>query len=62
MNLQMTLKSLVLIAVLLASALVSYSSVTATSRCVSPASSLCPSEMKSEGVELASTGYQVGNA
>lgn len=62
MKLQMILKSLVLIAVLLASAFVSYSSVTATRGSVSPAPSLCPSEVKSDGFELASTGFQVGNA
>ena len=60
---QTILKSLVLVLVLLASALVSHSSgAAATGRRVSPASSLCPSEIKFEQIELASAGYQVGNA
>lgn len=62
MKLQTTLKSLVLVAVLLASALVGYHGVAATSRCGSTAPSLSPSEIKLEGVELASTGFQLGNA
>lgn len=60
---QTILKSLVLVVVLLASALVSYSSgAAATGLRVSLASPLCPSEMKSERIELASNGFQVGNA
>jgi Tfp pilus assembly protein PilE len=61
MKLQTILMSLVLIVVTLASALVSYSSVAVKSRRDSPASSLCPSAMRSEGIELASMGFQVGN-
>jgi hypothetical protein len=62
MKLRTILKSLVLTVVLLASTLVSYTSGAATSRCVSPASSFCPSEMKPKGIELARAGFQVGNA
>jgi hypothetical protein len=62
MKLQTTLKSLVLIAVLLASAFVSYSSAAATIRGGSTASPLSPSEMKWEGLALASRGFQLGNA
>jgi hypothetical protein len=60
MKLQTILMSLVLTVVVLASALVSYSGG-ATSRRVNPASSLRPSEVNSEGLELASKGFQVGN-
>lgn len=62
MKLQTTLKSLVLIAVLLASALVSYSSVVSASHSGSTASQLPPAEMKPEGIYLASRGFQLGNA
>jgi len=62
MSLRKILKSLLLIVALLASALVCYSSGTVTSRRISPASTLSPSETKSEGSELAQNGFPLGNA
>lgn len=61
MKLQTLLMSLMFIFVVLTSALVSYSSIAITSQRVSPAASSRPNEMKSEGTELASLGFQVGN-
>lgn len=62
MTLGKILKSLVFIVAFLAFALVFYSSGTITSRCISPTSSPCPSETKSEGSELAKNGFPLGNA
>lgn len=62
MKLQTILLSLVLTVVVLASALVSYSSLAAASRRASPTSSFRPSEMKPEGIDLAMMGFQVGNS
>ena len=60
---QTILKSLVLGVILLASALLIYSNGTvAPGRRMSPVFPFCPGETKSEQIELASVGFQVGNA
>jgi hypothetical protein len=60
MKSQTALKSLVLIAILLASALVGYGGDVATGQSICLAAPVHPSEMRSNGIELAAKGIEVG--
>lgn len=60
MKLQIALKFLMLMVMLIAFSLVSYSSDAVTNRCTSSASSSHLTEMKTEGIELAAGGFEVG--
>ena len=62
MKLQTALKLIVLIAMVLGCALVSYSGNAATHRGIGSGSPFYPGEMKSREIELASNGVQIGQA